>query len=160
MTTLEIGLEGHAPVGWSVSLEQARRGDTFLCVTRDSEAGQPIVPEILISVVELPDVETSLEVLASSRRAVVADTYDEVRLRRGEFVSDRDPEMYGQEISFETKVPQGDRVAIIQSEILVTFPGFKSRVLSFLLTAPESVFEDCALDFRKLFDSILVKESE
>lgn len=112
------------------------------------------------AVVELPNVEPSLEVLASNRRAVLAEAYDEIRLGRGEFISDRDPEIYGQEIWFEATLPAGGRVAIIQSEILVTFPEFKPRVLSFLLTAPKPVFEDCALDFRKLFDSILVKESE
>lgn len=51
-------------------------------------------------------------------------------------------------------------MAIIQSEILIAFPGSNTRVLRFLLTAPESVFEDCAQDFRKLFDSIALKESE
>jgi len=160
MTTLEIGLTGHAPVGWSVSLDEARRGDTYLSITRDSEAGQLIVPEIIVSGTEVPGEGTSLEVLASERRASVAKVYNEVRLRRAEFVSTHNPEIYGQEIWFQAELPSGGRVAIIQSEILIAFPGSNTRVLRFLLTAPESVFQGCAQDFRKLFDSIVVKESE
>lgn len=98
--------------------------------------------------------------LAHDRRAAISEIYSGVRLRRGEYISERDPQMYGQEIWFETEPSSGDRVAVIQSEILFTFTGLEPRVLSFLLTSPESVFEDCLLDFKAVFDSITVQESE
>ncbi|MDO3091503.1 Uncharacterised protein [Mycobacteroides abscessus subsp. bolletii] len=160
MATLELGLGGHAPVGWSVNLDAARRGDTYLSFTRDSELGQQVAPEITVSLLEASGSASPLDVLAHDRRAAISEVYSGVRLRRGEYISERDPQMYGQEIWFETEPSSGDRVAVIQSEILFTFAGLEPRVLSFLLTSPESVFEDCLPDFKALFDSITVQESE
>lgn len=160
MSTLELELDGHAPGGWSVSLDESRRGDTYLSVTRDSEVGQWIAPEITVSVLEAPDSTTSLEVLAYERRNAISEVYQGARIRRAEFISHHDPEIYGQEIWFETEFSPGGRVALIQSEILFTFTGFKTRVLCFLLTAPESMFEECLPDFKALFDSVTVRESE
>ncbi|MEX3758253.1 hypothetical protein [Mycobacteroides abscessus] len=159
MTTLELGLDGRAPAGWSVSHGEGPRIDTYLGFTRDIDAGQAIMSRIEVSVLKVSDATTSLEMLAYERRATQHAHHD-VRLRRAEFISEIDPEIYGHEIRFETELSPHDRIAVVQSEILFTFSGFKTRVLSFLLTAPEYAFDECLPDFKALFDSINVQESE
>lgn len=159
MTTGQLKLDGHAPRGWSVSVDEARRGETYLSLTRDGDVGQ-IVPEITVSVLGVPDAGMSLEAVAGERRRAVAEAHKGVRLRRGEFISERTPEIYGQEIWFEAETSAADRIAVIQSEILFTFTEFRPNAISFLLTAPEPLFDVCLPDFKELFDSITAQESE
>lgn len=159
MTPLELEITGRAPAGWRLCPPADRSRDTHIDFTLDSEPEQRFVPRMTLSVLETVDPSISLETHARRRRQIVYAADSGAQLRRGEFISRRDPAVYGQVIRFETEVSPGERVAVMHSEILFDLMRSSKQILIFLLTAPELIFEDCARDFAVFVKSVVVQES-